>query len=259
MGLGSGSVAVYRYQGGWALEDTIVPADGVAFDVFGSSVALWGDTLAIGAPTFPVVVNKPGKVYLYERDALHQWNLEQVVSPADGVENDLFGIAVDIQDDLLVAGANGRDSAHTFVRETSGQWREHLAISLSQTDVIVFDGESTWLGNSTESLGAGSAFEFAVSRDLTIASPSTVQAGDTLTITTSLGQPGGTMFLFAVGVNGTPLFLRLVQGNFDANGIAEFSLGILPGLEGITLDIVSLFRDANEKLVLTDPATIAFE
>ncbi|MFK7847653.1 MAG: T9SS type A sorting domain-containing protein [Rhodothermales bacterium] len=68
----AGSVFAYQYNGtNWAFEDQIIASDAEVHDEFGSSVAVSGDVLAVGAPgedTFSSIggVQYTGALYLYD-------------------------------------------------------------------------------------------------------------------------------------------------------------------------------------------------
>ncbi len=267
-GRSSGSVWVYRRTGSqWALEQEIIPHDGAEYDLFGRSVGLSGDTLAVGAPTCPFMsTERPGKAYVYVRNLQNQWVLEQLIPSPEPVFADSYGRAIDVQSDTLAVAApfnHTSNYSNPFVyHREAGQWRQHLVLDgelefssgLFGTGMVI-DGDEVWVGHASEDVSYG----FQVSRDLTIARPSTVQAGETLSVTTCLGQPGALMLLFLVDVNGIPTFQRVTNGLFDAEGQITFSLDILAGLEGNTLDFASVFRNAENKLVLTEPARVTFE
>ena len=80
---------------------------------FGSSIALFGDTLAIGAPND----NAPGSVYVYVLDNTGMWTEQYVIKPPLNQDNDRFGHSVAIYDDTIVIGAPLEDSGSTGVND----------------------------------------------------------------------------------------------------------------------------------------------
>src|SRR6185295_14872547 len=71
-GEGSGAVYVYEKRGGprrWALVQKLKAPDAAAGTFFGSSLAMDGNILAIGAPADFGPANGPGAVYVFERGA----------------------------------------------------------------------------------------------------------------------------------------------------------------------------------------------
>ena len=86
---------------------TLNPTTPAAEDEFGYSIAVSGDTLAIGARGYGTA----GAVFIYEREAggAGQWVQTVIVVPSDAAEEDRFGHAVDIEGDLLAVSAISDD------------------------------------------------------------------------------------------------------------------------------------------------------
>lgn len=110
-GTDSGSVYVFDAITGAELRK-LTPSDGDTRDFFGLSIALDGDTLAVGAP----FANNEGgvdagAVYLF--DAITGDELRRITpadfSPNGAGEGDVFGFAVDLDGGLLVVGAPRND------------------------------------------------------------------------------------------------------------------------------------------------------
>jgi uncharacterized protein (DUF2345 family) len=99
-----------------ALDQKLTAADGAPSDFGGSSVAIDGDTLVLGAPGSN---GSQGAVYVYQRSA-DTWTQTAKLTASDGVMNDQLGNSVAIQGDTIVAGApgdnGGQGSAYTFTR-----------------------------------------------------------------------------------------------------------------------------------------------
>ena len=189
-----GAAYIYRRDAAtrmWSWEATIqnlgMDATGSGF---GTSVAISGTTVVIGAPTQSVTYQgteykNAGAIHVYQRAASgNTWNPVSVFSAADtGTSyvqaNALFGSSVDIQDSRITAGApnetvggfTASGAAYVFLRNTGGVWgasqritqetaaaNEHFGCSVS------LDGDSLLVGASgrTESGNAnvGSAWLF---------------------------------------------------------------------------------------------------
>ncbi|HEX6885729.1 MAG TPA: hypothetical protein VF530_20315 [Planctomycetota bacterium] len=131
---GEGAVYVFaRDQGGpdaWGQRAKLVsPAPGER-DYFGYSLAVDGDTLAIGSPR----QDAPGSVYLYARDALAPsgWTLTHELQSADPATGFSFGYALAFEGDTLVvtgsrtAGFSTSYALHVRERDAGGpdQWGE---------------------------------------------------------------------------------------------------------------------------------------
>src|SRR5215831_5026981 len=104
----SGSAYIYqRTKGRWVEQTELMAADGQPFDFFGTSAAMSGDTIVIGAPE---VVTPDGKVagaaYVF-RHVGNQWVQEAKLmasDPQDGAEF-AFDQGVAISGDTIVVGA----------------------------------------------------------------------------------------------------------------------------------------------------------
>src|SRR5204862_395148 len=76
-----------------------------ASDAFGFRLALSGDTLAVGAPWNDEGATDGGAVFVFRRQAAGVWQREAIVRPRVPGEVDVFGIALALRGDVLVAGA----------------------------------------------------------------------------------------------------------------------------------------------------------
>ena len=91
---------------------------------YGTSVAIDGDTLAVGVPSSP----EGGVVYVYERapNRLEGWRLAAILNGRDATQTREFGASVALEDETLVVGAPWGDgdyqwgSAHVFYRNWGG-------------------------------------------------------------------------------------------------------------------------------------------
>jgi len=110
IGSGRGRVYVFTGSGGsWSLQQTISPATGSCSE-FGTSVAVYGDYLVVGAPTLV-----RGEVHIYKRTGV-VWAEQALLTDAAGAR---FGSTVGIDkntvlvgDPMVGAGAYGQISAY---------------------------------------------------------------------------------------------------------------------------------------------------
>ena len=93
----SGSVYVYTRNGSNWIE-TELPANAASGEGFGFSVAIYGDTLAVGAPG-------GNAVYVYTHNG-SVWSLQQKLTKPGGA----FGISVDIYKSTLIVGCDSEDT-----------------------------------------------------------------------------------------------------------------------------------------------------
>lgn len=90
----------------------VVPADGIASDRFGSSVATLGNMLVIGSPRTPFSPSPaPGAAYVIERVG-QAWTQTGKLQPGTTGVEDLFGTCVTVSRNLLAVGAPS-DSQHS--------------------------------------------------------------------------------------------------------------------------------------------------
>ena len=120
-GAGSGEAAyVFEHNGvGWIERDMLVASDdGVGSDEFGDSVAVYGDTILVGAWRANVVANFQGAVYVFKRDGDGWSERDKLIAP-EGGESDNFGWSVSLWQDIAAIGAigEGRGAAYLFKRQ----------------------------------------------------------------------------------------------------------------------------------------------
>jgi len=105
----SGAVFMYRRDNGWQFEQKIVPS--VVEDELrlGYSIALAGNTLALGAPNKKINDMRVGSVYIYELVNNH-WIKTSTIQPNENITSDQFGKFVALQGDhLLIASDKNYD------------------------------------------------------------------------------------------------------------------------------------------------------
>ncbi|MBE5314054.1 MAG: fibronectin type III domain-containing protein [Xanthomonadales bacterium] len=140
---------------------SVAGADGAAFDEFGYSVALSGDTALVGAYRDDVgAISDQGSAYVFTRSGA-TWTLQQKLTAGDDPAADLFGYAVALSGDTALVGANWDDvgvnsdqgSAYVFTRSGS-TWT--LQQKLTAADGAAFDqfGGSVALSGDTALVGA---------------------------------------------------------------------------------------------------------
>jgi FG-GAP repeat len=114
-----------RVAGEWPLTETarLIPCDGLAGDLFGSSVAVHGNRIAIGAPRSFGHESETGAVYVFEADGSREWAHVAKLAPRDRRAS-RTGYRVALFGDLLAASSMGSQGS-VFLFEGSGStWRE---------------------------------------------------------------------------------------------------------------------------------------
>jgi hypothetical protein len=88
----------------FTLQKRMLAPDGALGDNLGGAVALSGHTAVIGAPHDDAPYYDQGSVYVFAHNGAI-WTLQQKLVAADGEAGDMFGVAVALEGDTLVAGA----------------------------------------------------------------------------------------------------------------------------------------------------------
>lgn len=124
-----GAAYVYtRKDGVWSFSQRIAAMEPNGTDVFGTGLALDGDTLAVGAAWDSASVSRSGAVYIFER---RNGTFIQTQKFKSSVPNESagFGSNVALEGDCLVVGTSNDNepspkigSAEVFVRQ-GGAWR----------------------------------------------------------------------------------------------------------------------------------------
>lgn len=106
--------AAYVFRKGvasWSQNAKLTPSDGTNADYFGTSVAMYGNLVAVGSPeSDPNGFTSAGSVYIYRYNGT-TW-AETKISPAidSSFEYGEFGRAVDLDGETLIVGAAGDDT-----------------------------------------------------------------------------------------------------------------------------------------------------
>jgi hypothetical protein len=101
-----GAAYVFERSGGrWRQVAELVPADARNNDLFGSAVAIDGDTIAIGAYQRELAT---GAVYLYQRSG-GSWQLQHLLAAPEAEAGAQFGWAIALDGDWLAISANRKD------------------------------------------------------------------------------------------------------------------------------------------------------
>jgi len=134
----AGSAYVYRQDGDtWTQEQKLLASDGTARDQYGIVVAASGNVVVVGSHT--------GYIYIYRHDGT-AWVEEQKIEVFAGLSGDYFNNWLDIDRDVIVAGASFEDQS--TLRPESGA-----------AHVYRFDG-TTWLEEQFLFAGDGLVDDF---------------------------------------------------------------------------------------------------
>lgn len=152
----SGSAYVFERDsaGTWNQVQKIVASDRESFGRFGSSVAIDGDMILVGAmwedkdASGGNPISSAGAAYFFLRDSMGVWNQAQKLIASDREADDRFGSAVSINGNIAVVGAPAEDhnssggglyksfsgAAYIFERDTSGIWSPPQKVTASDRE-----------------------------------------------------------------------------------------------------------------------------
>jgi len=102
----------------------LTPSDGAPEGGFGRDVAIHGDVAVVSANAmspFPGGGQElPGAAYVYERNSAGVWQETAKLTPQPAIIGDLFGLSVDVEDNVIVIGAPFSRLAHVFEKSAAG-------------------------------------------------------------------------------------------------------------------------------------------
>ena len=215
-----GAAYVFERTGGtWTQIQKLVATDGAAFDRFGASIALEGDTALIGGWG---AVGQRGAAWVFIRSG-GTWSQQARLDADDGASNDFLGQSVALSGDTAIAGAWGADiggnaeqgAAYIFTRSGT-TWSQQAKLtapdgmpndSFGQT--VSLDGDTALAGSPFAKVGdnflQGAAYVFT-------------RSGTTWSLQTKLtaddGQPLDRLG-FAVALDGNTAFCSALGASFN--------------------------------------------
>ncbi|MEM7307443.1 MAG: FG-GAP repeat protein [Planctomycetota bacterium] len=138
-------------DGSWVESAKLIPSTPVAWDEFGSSVALSGNYAAVGAWRNDDIATDAGKVYVFERQLDGSWLEVAALTASDASEDADFGWSLSMSTTTLFVGADRQDAqgaVYVFERNWAGAWNETQKISALDAHVLDYFGHSvSVLGN----------------------------------------------------------------------------------------------------------------
>jgi hypothetical protein len=173
----SGAAYVFvRKAGSWEQQAYLKASDTAPQALFGSKVAVFGNTIAVSAlhtDAFRLGASPggPGSVYVFERKD-GSWRETAKLVPSGSMNADLFGVGLALERDTMIVGSPGEagsGAAYAFVRDSAG-WHETARLQ-PRTPVakskfgasVAVRGDTAVVGapdDSSERSGCGSASVF---------------------------------------------------------------------------------------------------
>lgn len=172
---GAAYVFVRDSEGVWRQEAYLKADDTRAYDVFGASVAIHGDRVAVGASSKVnrLTAEEAGAAYIFARQADGNWSQEAFLTASNPGRYDYFGESISLDGDFLVVGAPGEDSAaigingnganggaansgaaYIFARDNAGSWNQEAYLKASNTGEGDFFGISVTIDGDRVVVGA---------------------------------------------------------------------------------------------------------
>jgi hypothetical protein len=113
--LDQGAAYVFVRSGtNWSIQQKLTANDGAAGDQFGSSVAISGDAVVIGAPLDnTATTDDQGAAYVFARSGM-VWAQQQKLAANDGVAGDQFGGAVALALRIMADGSQSFEPVAQF-------------------------------------------------------------------------------------------------------------------------------------------------
>lgn len=170
---GEGSARVFVRNGTtWTQQSRLVASDASPSDSFGRSVAILGDTIAVGADTWE---SGDGAVYVFEREGA-RWTETQKLTPSmySGQNPTRFGASVSLDGERLLVGGPAAGSPALQLAGRAYLFEHVNAIYLERASVLASDaavgqkfgstvaisGSTFVIGNEDNSSPDGKAYIF---------------------------------------------------------------------------------------------------
>jgi hypothetical protein len=212
----------------WTQQAQLTYSLGAADDHFGSSVAIDGDTVVVGAANYLLEDFNPlpGYACVFVRTGTI-WLQQAHFTASDGTPDDSFGVSVGISGDTVVVGApyaevganNGQGSAYVFVKSgTSWPQQAHLTASDGVAadhfgSSVAISGDTALIGAPLFDVGAnsaqGSAYVYEAASVIPTADaggPYVGSEGSCITLTGSGTDPQGLPLTYAWDLNDDGVF-----------------------------------------------------
>jgi hypothetical protein len=161
----AGSVYIFERDGGgnWNEVQKIVASDRSNADFFGTSVAIDGNYLTVGASADDDdanggnPINYAGSAYVFEQNGFGIWNEVQKIDASDRSANSYFGFSVAINGSYLISGAYGESNngaAYVYERNGVGVWNEVQKLVASDIQSFDYFGQTVSVSGNHAAIGS---------------------------------------------------------------------------------------------------------
>ena len=160
-GANAGAAYVFERcgEGCWTETAKLLADDGTDQDAFGTSVAISGERIVVGAPGDD---DDRGAAYVFERSPITgRWTQVAKLTADDGAADDKFGRRVDISEDVVLVGAWGHvhrggraGSAYVFRRDEQARWIQDAAFTADDVQPGLAFGGAVGLDGAAAVVGA---------------------------------------------------------------------------------------------------------
>jgi hypothetical protein len=275
----SGAVYVFKRDanGDWIQDAYLKASNAEGGDNFGSSVAISGSTIVVGAPfedsNQTTITNADGSasgdnsatdsgaVYVFKRDGNGNWIQDAYLKASNAEASDNFGSSVAISGSTIVVGAYGEDSNQTTITNDDGLASSNNSAGGSGA-VYVFkrDAAGDWIQDAyLKASNAETADQFgysvAISGSTIVVGAYTEDSSQT-TITNNDGQTGGTDPSLIYNAGAVYVFKRDAHGDWiqDAylkasNAEADDLFGRSIAISGSTIVVGAYLEDSNQTMI----------
>ena len=139
----SGSAYLYHFNGSaWEFKTKLTAPDGVANAYFGISVAISGNTIAIGASGDGEAGPSAGSAYLFRYND-DTWEFERKISAPDGAQNHEFGFRLAVFGDVAIIGDGGyEDDDNGWASGAAYVFRYDGTTWVEEAKLLASDGET---------------------------------------------------------------------------------------------------------------------
>ncbi|UCD75010.1 MAG: hypothetical protein JSV91_14630, partial [Phycisphaerales bacterium] len=166
----TGAAYVFRSDGAvWSEEAKLTASDSAFDDRFGTSVAVEGDVVIVGAIRDSYGSEGVCSAYVFRYDG-QNWAEEAILIGSDTIEGDAFGMSVAISGEVIAVGATDNDGHRGAVyvfRRSGDVWIEEAKLVASDAEgweefgrTVAMDDDVVIVGAPDDRYGKGSVYVF---------------------------------------------------------------------------------------------------